>query len=238
MFRGNLAGTLVIAVLVAVMVAAVVAFLLGFEMPGDGPGFSDSGARIVALVALLVVIGGSMLAAPRQVPALLRAIVIWAVIGLLLVGGYSYRAELEAIGRRILATLLPGTAITDARSGTITVIRDRSRHYRIGTQVNGASVDMLFDTGASAVTLTARDARAAGIDTDALAYTVPVSTANGITEVAAVRLDTLAVGDFRIQDLRAFVAREEALETSLFGLSALDRFSSWRVEGDRLILQP
>ncbi|WP_306027693.1 TIGR02281 family clan AA aspartic protease [Stappia sp. MMSF_3263] len=238
MFRGNLAGTLVIAVLVAVMVAAVVAFLLGVDMPGDGPMFSDKGPRVVALVALLIVIGGSMLAAPRQVLVLLKWLAVWALLGLSLVTAYTYRSELDAVRQRVSGTLLPGTAMTDARTGTITVIRDRSRHYRINASVNGAAVGFLVDTGASVVTLTARDARAAGIDTAALSYTVPVSTANGISQVAAIRLESLEIDGLRLTDLRAFVAREEALETSLFGLSALDRLSSWRVEGDRLILQP
>lgn len=238
MFRSNLAGTLVIAILVAVMVAAVVAFLLGVDMPGDGPGFSDSGARIVALVALLIVIGGSMLAAPRQVLVLLKWLAVWALLGLSLVTAYTYRSELDAVRQRVSGTLLPGTAMTDARTGTITVIRDRSQHYRINASVNGAAIKFLVDTGASVVTLTAIDARAAGIDTATLSYTVPVSTANGISKVAAVRLESLEIDSLRLTDLRAFVAREEALETSLFGLSALDQFSSWRVESDRLILQP
>ena len=238
MFRGSFAGTLVIAILLVIMTGAVIAFFAGAEMPADGSVFSDRGARIVALLALLVVIGGSMLAAPRQVPALLKSLVVWAVLGLLLVTGYTYRSELQAVGQRVIGTLFPGTAMTDARSGTITVIRDRSRHYRINASVNGAAVGFLFDTGASAVTLTAGDARAAGIDTTALSYTVPVSTANGISEVAAIRLESLQIDTLRLTDLRAFVAREGALETSLLGLSALDRLSSWRVEGDRLILEP
>ncbi|WP_428696605.1 retropepsin-like aspartic protease family protein [Stappia sp.] len=238
MFRGNLAGTLVIAALLVIMTGAVIAFFAGAEMPADGSMLSDKGPRIVALVALLIVIGGSMLAAPRQVPALLKSLALWALLGLSLVTAYTYRSELDAVRQRVSGTLLPGTAMTDTRSGTITVIRDRSRHYRINASVNGAAIGFLVDTGASVVTLTASDARAAGIDTAALSYTVPVSTANGISQVAAIRLESLEIDNLRLSDLRAFVAREEALETSLFGLSALDRFSSWRVEGDRLILQP
>lgn len=238
MFRGNFAGTLVIAILLVIMTGAVIAFFVGGEMPGDGSMFSDKGPRVVALVALLIVIGGSMLAAPRQVLVLLKWLAVWALLGLSLVTAYTYRSELDAVRQRVSGTLLPGTAMTDARTGTITVIRDRSRHYRINASVNGAAVGFLVDTGASVVTLTARDARAAGIDTAALSYTVPVSTANGISQVAAIRLESLEIDSLRLTDLRAFVAREEALETSLFGLSALDRLSSWRVEGDRLILQP
>lgn len=238
MFRGKTAGLVVIGLLVAVMIAAVIAYLAGFEMPGNNGRHSDAGPRIVALLALLVVIGGSMLASPRQVPALLRSLLIWGALAGLLITGYAWRDELEVVGRRVVGTLVPGMAITDTQSGAITIIRDRSSHYRIAARVNGAPVDFLFDTGASAVTLTDADARAAGIDTGALSYTVPVSTANGRTEVATIRLERLEIADFALTDLRAFVARPGSLETSLLGMSAMDRLRSWRVEGDRLILEP
>lgn len=238
MFRGKTAGLVVIGLLVAVMVGAVIAYLAGVEMPGENGPYSDAGPRIVTLLALLVVIGGSMLASPRRVPALLRSLLIWGALGGLLITGYAWRHELEVVARRVVGTLVPGMALTDPQSGAITIIRDRSSHYRIAARVNGAPVDFLFDTGASAVTLTDADARAAGIDTGALSYTVPVSTANGRTEVATVRLERLEIADFALTDLRAFVARAGALETSLLGMSALDRLRSWRVEGDRLILEP
>ena len=104
--------------------------------------------------------------------------------------------------------------------------------------MNNASVDFVFDTGASAVTLTQDDARAAGIDPSTLSYTVPVSTANGQSTFALTTLDELRIGSLRLDDVRAFVARPDVLETSLLGLSALDRLKGWRVEGDRLILEP
>lgn len=99
-------------------------------------------------------------------------------------------------------------------------------------------MEFLFDTGASALTLRNEDARAAGIDTDQLAYTIPVSTANGRSQVAAMRVNDLTIGSLRLDNIRAFVARPGALETSLLGMSVMDRLSSWRVEGDRLILVP
>lgn len=179
-----------------------------------------------------------MIASPPALPTIVRSVFSWLLIGLLLVGGYAYRHELEAVGHRILGTLMPGHAISDQASGTITVMRDRSNHYRIRGTINGAPVEFLFDTGASALTLRNEDARAAGIDTDQLAYTIPVSTANGRSQVAAMRVNDLTIGSLRLDNIRAFVARPGALETSLLGMSVMDRLSSWRVEGDRLILVP
>lgn len=238
MRRGNVIVTLVFGLLIVVMIGAVAAFLLGDAMPGAETWMSDDGPRIVALLAIAIVLGGAMLAAPPSLPSLVRGLFTWLLLALVLVAAYAYRDDMADAGRRILGALLPGHAVTDPATGTITVMRDGSRHYRIRARINDAPVDLMFDTGASALTLTDADARAAGIDPDRLTYNVPVSTANGITEVAAVRIETLAIDSLQLRDLRAFVARPGALEISLLGLSVLDRLSSWRVEGDRLILEP
>jgi len=238
MFRGSTLGTAVIAILVAIMIAAVAAWLFGFDMPGDDETFSREAPRVVALLALLIVIGVPMLLGRRhRVTGLLKGLGIWLLLGVVLVTAYAYRADLQQIGARVLGTLLPGTTIA-AADGTITVVRDPRDQYRVSARVNGAPVDFLFDTGASAVTLTAADARAAGLATERLSYSVPVSTANGRGRMAAVRLDMLEIGTIRLSNVRAFVAPERALDTSLLGLTALDRLSSWRVEANRLILEP
>ena len=235
---GGILGTLVLGILIIIMVGAVAAFLLGDIMPGAETWPSDMGPRVVSLLALGIVIGGAMIASPPALPAVVRSVFSWLLIGVVLVGGYAYRHELEGVGRRIVGTLMPGYAITDPVSGTITVMRDRSNHYRIQGAVNGAPVEFLFDTGASALTLRNEDASAAGIDTGRLSYTIPVSTANGRSQVAAIRVNDLSIDSLRLDNIRAFVARPGALETSLLGMSVMDRLKSWRVEGDRLILEP
>ena len=67
---------------------------------------------------------------------------------------------------------------------------------------------------------------------------MPVSTANGRAVVAPVKISSIQVGDASFRDVRAFVAQPDALETSLFGMSVLDRLKSWKIEGDKLVLTP
>ncbi len=67
---------------------------------------------------------------------------------------------------------------------------------------------------------------------------MPVSTANGRTLVAPVKIDTITIGDHTLRDIRGFVARQGTLDGSLLGMTALDRLQSWRIEGDKLIITP
>ena len=95
---------------------------------------------------------------------------------------------------------------------------------------------MIFDTGASAVVLTLKDARAAGIDTKELNFTIPVSTANGTGRAARVRLDRIEVGGIVREDVVAFVTEAKALETSLLGMTFLETLQRYSVTQNSLEL--
>jgi aspartyl protease family protein len=118
----------------------------------------------------------------------------------------------------------------------VIVNRRLSGEFAIAGRVNGARVTFLFDTGASAVVLTADDARRAGVDASRLAFDVPVATANGAAMAAEVRLDQIAVGPIVMRNVSALVARHGALDESLLGMSFLERLKSYTVERDRLVL--
>jgi len=93
-----------------------------------------------------------------------------------------------------------------------------------------------FDTGASAVVLTAEDARRAGVETSRLVFDVPVATANGGAMAAEARLDQVAIGPIVMRNVPALVARRGALDESLLGMSFLERLKSYTVERDRLVM--
>ena len=67
----------------------------------------DVGSLALKIV-LLVFVGGLVLVMFRErLSAALEAILFWAVIGLLLVVGYSYRLELRDVVDRVMAELIP-----------------------------------------------------------------------------------------------------------------------------------
>ena len=202
--------------------------------------FDFEGPRIVALAALLIVFLGSLIASRPAWREVAKAVLVWGGLGLILVGLYAYKDELETVGRRTLAVLVPGMAVEDGNgAGALMVARGGDGHFRVAAQVNNATVDFLVDTGATSVVLTSQDARAAGLAIDRLSYTVAVSTANGTAYVAPVRLERLAIGDsIALGNTQAFVAADGALRTSLLGMNVLGKLSSWEMRGNRLILRP
>jgi aspartyl protease family protein len=111
---------------------------------------------------------------------------------------------------------------------------DAQGHVYIDALVNGAPVHFLVDTGATLVSLTTRDAQAAGIDPGALAYTVRTSTANGISEGAPVMLHEVSIGQLPVYDVRALVHRN--LGISLLGQSFLTRLRSYDMQNGELTL--
>src|SRR5262245_25573511 len=62
--------------------------------------------------------------------------------------------------------------------------RSSRRHFSVEADVNGTSVRMVVDTGASTVVLTEADAEDIGLKTDALSYDATIRTANGSTSAA------------------------------------------------------
>ncbi len=160
----------------------------------------------------------------------------WLVLGVLLVGGYAYRDQVEAAGRHILAELSPSTPeVTGQREVTLRAAGDG--HFHVDARVNGAPVRMLLDTGASAVALTPEAAEHAGIDLDKLDYDIPVQTANGTDRVALARIRELAVGTIVLRDVQAYVSRPGRLPEPLLGMSFLDRLGGFEKSGRRLILR-
>ncbi|MCE3289724.1 MAG: family clan aspartic protease [Caulobacter sp.] len=110
-------------------------------------------------------------------------------------------------------------------------------HYWANADVNGSAVRFLVDTGATAVALTATDAQRLGLDLAKLTYGVPVTTADGKTMAAQIKLRSVTIAGARVENVDALVLKS-GLETSLLGMSYLGRLSSFEATRTALILKP
>jgi aspartyl protease family protein len=193
-------------------------------------------ASMIVKIGALALIGGAVLTMFRNnLSKSLQYLLIWVVISLALVLGYTYRFELKDIGDRVMAELMPGRAVSKGR--VVELSRGNTGDFQISTEVNRRTVPMILDTGASTVVLTNEAARAAGLPIEMIKYTVNVDTANGRTRAAAVTLDRIAVGGIVERSVPALVAQPGALRSNLLGMSFLNRLQSWEVRGDRLVMR-
>lgn len=196
--------------------------------------------RLAAPLSILIFLmaGASRLSTGRVAEAL-RALGSWMAIGFVLVALYAYRAEIGEVGDRVAQELQPGSVQTVSQGvhGTVVKIRKTEGHFIARAKVNGRSVHMIVDTGASTVVLRSEDARRAGIQLNALNYTIPVETANGKAFAARVRLDKVSLGELTLENVDALVTRPGALHQSLLGMSFLSRLHSYEFSGNQLVMR-
>lgn len=210
---------------------------------------SDGGERIGGVVEadqfagiawtgmiLLLVVAGFWRQFTGALGENLRNLAVWVLIGLACLVGYSYRDQIQGVSSRVMGDLRPGSS-AQGPDGTVTITRRRDGDFQVEAEVNGKTQSFAFDTGASAVVLTAENAAALGIRPAESAFTVRVSTANGPAFTAPILLDSIRVGPITERRVDALVSRPGALRVNLLGQSFLGRLSSYEVRGDRLILQ-
>jgi aspartyl protease family protein len=171
----------------------------------------------------------------KRVSEALKSIMIWIALATALAIGYTYRFELREVADRVMAELVPGHAAT--RGNTVEIARGQGDNFMVATQVNGARLPMILDTGASSVVLTHDAAKAAGLPLEMLSYSVAVETANGRTRAAPVTLQSITIGGLVEREVPALIAQPGQLRQSLLGMSFLNRLQSWEVRGDRLMLR-
>ncbi len=146
--------------LVLALLVGVGAFLL---LRSDPDLFSGLGTG-----EILSIIAGLLLAALYIVSLIndgqtrlmqaLRYVVVWLAIGFSLIAGYSYREEISAVVSRVGGELMPSGQVVSVDTGDEgeTAVRVRRRldgHFAVRASVNGQSMTLMVDTGASSVVL-------------------------------------------------------------------------------------
>lgn len=159
----------------------------------------------------------------------------WVLISLLALTGYSYQYELKQYSNRLTANVLPGYGQGNG-DGSVTYYAGDDGHFIVTSLINDEDrVRFMLDTGASMVSLTKEDAKNIGINVETLNYNTPLSTANGTSWGATVKLDKMQVGPIIIYNIEATVS-DGGLDTSLLGMSFLRQLKQFSVKGNILTL--
>jgi aspartyl protease family protein len=202
---------------------------------------SDQLVHLLYLTLLLAFVAAGLGYRRGRMGAALGQLAVWAVVAVGLVAVYAYRDPILRFAQPVLAELDPSRAVevvsTDGERELV-IRRGPDGHFQVEAEVNGVPVRFLVDTGASTTVLSLQDAERSGIETELLEFNRPVQTANGIAHYARARLRSLEIGPFRLTDVPVGVMPGEAMNISLLGMSALDRFASWRIEGNQMVLVP
>jgi len=190
---------------------------------------ADDTGRLIYLVLLGSVIASYFFVSNRQrLGEAARSAILWVFIILGVAVSYGLWNDISGtfVSRQ-------SVSLSDER---IEIPRDLDGHYYLTVVMDGTPIEFVVDTGATHVVLSQEDARKIGIDVENLNYLGRASTANGEVRTAAVRIKKVSIDGLEEHSVRALV-NGGPLETSLLGMSFLQRFESVEIRSNELILQ-
>jgi aspartyl protease family protein len=163
---------------------------------------------------------------------MLKYALYWLLILVILVFLYSFKDDYTNIKHRFIGALFPSTVIEEG--GVITVKLSNNGHFMINTYINGSKAVLLVDTGATSVVLSRNVAKHAGIDVSKLGLYHEVIGANGTFYVGEAKVD-IRIGNFEVKNFPVLVNASD-IDESLLGMTLLNEFKSFSIEGDTLHL--
>ena len=113
----------------------------------------------------------------------------------------------------------------------------RNGHFFVTVLLDGRTLPMMVDTGASACAVSEEDAARIGIHVGPADFTRVWNTANGTVRVAPIRIAVMQVGSITVRDVEAVVIPRGRLSTSLLGMSFLRRLRDFSVAGATMTLR-
>jgi aspartyl protease family protein len=110
-------------------------------------------------------------------------------------------------------------------------------HFWARVRLNGLERRMLVDSGATVTALSARTAKAAGLEPRDGLTPMLITTANGTVRAQRATVEELRLGAISAPDTAVIVSPAFG-EMDVLGMNFLSRLKSWRVEDGVLVLVP
>ena len=184
---------------------------------------------VIGTKALVVIDSGKprMLAIGETSPEGVKLISVTGESAVIEMGG---RRETLTMGQS--ARLAGGSRPTGGKS--VTLIADSQGHFVATGTINGITVRVLVDTGASLVSMSSTEAKRLGINYIAgqKAFT---STANGVVPTYRVKINEVRLGDVTLNNVDGMVHVGDSLPIVLLGMSFLNRMEMKR-DGGKMVL--
>jgi aspartyl protease family protein len=200
----------------------------------------DDAASMLYYAMWAALLGGGILASQRNLGESLRQLGMWVLIFAVLSSVYVFKDDAQNFASRLTAGLIPGRSATiiDASGRRSTILyMGQNGHYQADARINGVSIPMMIDTGATTIALSYEDADRLGLNPGGLNFTGTVMTANGPARTAYVTLPEIEVGGIRRTNISAGIAERGKLGGSLLGMNFLSSLKSFSFSGNEMTLQ-
>ena len=155
-----------------------------------------------------------------------------------------YRAANEFMGGPVAPKSIHADAQSESSDesaapssgGDVELRANPNGHFEADAEINGRSVEVMVDTGATMVALTWEDAERAGIYLRSSDFTHQTQTANGTAKIAPVKISQISIGGITVRNVSGAVAEQGKMKQTLLGMSFLNRLSRVEMHGKSLIL--
>jgi len=157
--------------------------------------------------------------------------------GVQLIEATTRYARVKIDGREQKLTLDAPVAASYAEvsRAEVRLTPDSRGHYSTSAWVNGHSVEMMVDTGATSIAFNYPTARRLGLDLER-AQPIQVATANGVARAYKLNLDSVTIGGIKLHNVDATVHADDFPHITLLGNSFLGRVDMEQ-QGGVLILR-
>lgn len=184
--------------------------------------------RLVYLSILAIAIGVPVLLSRGGLRQLVKPVFAWIAIFAVTILGVGLWQSITGQNAR--------PQIKTTQLGDVVIPVGPDGHFSAIVDVNGTPIEFVVDTGASQLVLSPQDAQKVGFDLSKLAFIGTAYTANGAVKTAPVRLNSVVLGPFHDENVRASVNGGD-LFGSLLGMDYLRRFGSIEITPDAMILR-
>lgn len=207
----------------------------------------------VLLAGCLVAVSSHLLAAPKVVAKGFftnRAVLVingqthmlkvgeTSPEGVKLLSSTSRGAEVEIDGVRQTLSLTRqiSATYTAAEFAEVRIPRSADSHFWVRGAINGQSVEMMVDTGATMIAMNANEAKRLGVDFRS-EQPGKIQTAGGVVTSYSVNLAKVTIGNITLTDVRASVVDGDYPIHILLGNSLLSRLEMQEQAGVLVLRQ-
>lgn len=157
--------------------------------------------------------------------------------GVILISVSDQGAELEIEGQRQFYQLdtRVSTHYQAESSLEARVFRNEAGMYRSVGSINGLTVNFLVDTGATMVSVNAKEAKRLGIEFRVDGKPAQANTAAGVVPAYVVKLKSVKVGDIELTDIDGMVIEGDYPQEVLLGNSFLGRLQLERQQNQMIL---